>query len=67
MYYIRINFTEKFTCWYNDLQEFLNNINWEIIDGAEVLFFSSNSQYAEYDFRIIEIDHNKKIVELIAQ
>ncbi len=66
-YDVRINFTENYTCWYNDLQKLLSNINWENCETGYTIYFASASQYAEYDFRIMEIDHNKKIVELIAQ
>ena len=65
-YNVRITFTSQFTCWYNDLEKFFseNIIPWENFNQGNKLYYASESKYAEYDFYIIHIDHNKKIVEL---
>jgi hypothetical protein len=67
-YDIRINFTEKYTCWFNEVKDYLDSWIWSNIIGGEgrKLYFSSYSKYACYDFKIIEIDHNEKIVKLLA-
>jgi hypothetical protein len=66
MYDVRINFN-GFTCWYNDLQEFLGSIVWENCQEHLKLYFTSHSKNAVYDFRIIAISHDLKWVELITE
>jgi len=46
-YDIRINFTEKYTCWYNEVRDYLDGWIWSSIIGGEgrKLYFSSYSKY----------------------
>ena len=62
---ININFN-GFNCFYNELQEFLAGINWKNLSTGEVLFYDTASQFADYDFAIMEINHHEKTVKLMA-
>ena len=64
-YDIRINFN-GFTCWSNELMEYLRTINFVGSYEGELLFYSSSSVNACYNFDVIKIDNDIKIVELIA-
>ena len=58
---IRINFN-SYTCYLQDLEVYLTSINWQAIEAGEILYYSSSSKFATYDFKafphddIIEID-----------
>jgi len=62
---ININFN-GFQCYYSELTEFLAGINWRSFSTGEVLFYDTASQYADYDFAIMEINHQQKTVKLMA-
>jgi len=62
---ININFN-GFECFYNELLDFFSNINWNKLSTGEVLFYDTASQFADYDFAIMEIKHNENTVQLMA-
>jgi hypothetical protein len=65
---IRINFN-GFTCWYSDLQRYLDSISWHWINEGDILPFTENCNYADYNFRVFKIIYAGEtyIVELIAE
>jgi len=60
---ININFN-GFTCWYNELAGFFQEINWQNFKENDIVYYASASEFAIYNFRIFYITDDK--VELIA-
>ena len=61
---VNINFN-GFTCYFSELDGYLNSINWDNIQEGETLYYASSSDRANYDFRIFHIHDG--IVEMIAE
>lgn len=62
-----MNITIKFngfTCWHTELIEYLDSINWVGISIGEVLYYSSSSEHALYNFQITGVTDGA--VEMIA-
>ena len=64
-YDIRINFN-SFECWYNELKKYLKTINFGSYVSGDILYYPSDSFQTCYNFKIILINHELKIVELKA-
>ena len=64
-YDVRINFN-NFTCYVNELNEYINSINFVGCKENEILYYESGSLQACYNFRIFVANHDEKIIELIA-
>ncbi len=68
-YDIRITFpNNQYTCWFSDLSRFFEeyNVNWPAFNNGSILYYASVSPISTYDFKVLAIDHDNKIVELIA-
>ena len=63
---IRINFN-GFTCWLEELNEYFKTIQWKNCNENTILYYSSDSYAAIYNFRIIAISMEDMKVELIAE
>lgn len=48
----------------DELQKYLDGFNFNIMDNDEVLWYESSSEYYCYNFKIAEINHDSKTVEL---
>ena len=49
-----------------EMTETFNNSNFHLFTDSDVLYFASGSQTADYNFLIDKIDHDEKIVWLLA-
>ena len=64
-YDVRINFN-NYTCWLDELNEYIKSINFIACEENDILYYESGSFQACYNFKIFKVDHERKIVELIA-